>query len=163
MPLKGSVMREIRLAQASDLPALIEVFWRGVHEGAAPRYTPAQRRAWLPLRPEADVWAARLAGQAVFVAKEDAMCTGFFTLTSEGHLDFAYVLPEVRGTGTADALLALLMNHAQVRGLRRLTTRASDMARPFFLRHGWDIIGPEPQIRAGITVSSTRMARGLTA
>lgn len=154
-------MREIRRGHPDDLRDLIDVFWRGVHEGAAPRYTRAQRRAWLPYRPDPDVWATRLAGQDVFQAEEDGTRTGFLTLTPEGYLDFAYVLPEVRGTGTADALLALLMNHAQVRGLRRLTTRASDMARPFFLRHGWDIIGPDPQIRDGLTLSSTRMALSL--
>lgn len=154
-------MREIRRGRPDDLPALIDIFWRGVHEGAAPRYTQAQRRAWLPLRPEPDVWVARLAGQNVFLGVEAGRRTGFLTLTTDGYLDFAYVLPEVRGTGTADALLALLMNQAQVRGLRRLTTRASDMARPFFLRHGWGIIGPDPQIRDGLTLSSTRMALSL--
>lgn len=156
-------MREIRRGRPDDLPALIDIFWRGVHEGAAPRYTEAERRAWLPHRPEPQVWSARIAGQTVFVSEEAGARTGFLTLTPDGYLDFAYVLPEARGDGTADALLAVLTNHAQVRGLTRVTTRASDMALSFFLRHGWGVIGPDPQTREGITLSSTRMSLSLAA
>ncbi|MEO0859828.1 MAG: GNAT family N-acetyltransferase [Pseudomonadota bacterium] len=155
-------MREVRRGMSADIPAVIEVVWRGVHEGAAPRYSAAQRQAWLPSRPSGADYAARLTGQRVWVATEDGVLTGFVTLRPDGYLDFAYVLPEMRGTGTADALLAMLENHARARALPRLFTRASDMARPFFARHGWTVIGPAPQTRAGLVLPATDMAKALT-
>lgn len=153
--------REIRRADPADLPRLAEVFWRGVREGAAPRYSEAQRRAWLPERPAPEAFAARLADQTVWVAEEAGRLTGFVTLRGDGWLDLAYVLPEARGTGTADALLAMLENHAAAAGLPRLTTRASAMARPFFARHGWDVSAPAPQTRGGVVLEATDMVRDL--
>lgn len=151
-------MREIRRGRPSDLPALAEIFWRGVHEGAAPRYSVCEREAWLPRRPDPQAWAARLAGQDIFVTESSEVITGFMTLTPESYLDFAYVLPEARRTGTADALLAMLLNMAHASDRARLTTRASDMAQPFFARHGWRAVAAAPQLRDGVTVSATEMA-----
>ncbi|WP_167766862.1 GNAT family N-acetyltransferase [Jannaschia formosa] len=145
------------------MPAIVEILWRGVREGAAPRYDAAQRAAWLPQRPEPDAFAERISGQTVWVAEEAGQVTGFVTLRADGYLDFAHVLPEQRGTGTADALLAMLENHAAAQGLRRLTVRASDMARPFLARHGWTVVAPAPQMRDGIVIPATEMARALTA
>ncbi|SDZ10374.1 Acetyltransferase, GNAT family [Jannaschia faecimaris] len=155
--------RQLRRGRSEDLPVLIEVFWRGVHEGAAPRYSDEQRQAWLPVRPEIEAFAAHLANQIVFAAEEGGIVTGFMTMTPEGYLDLAYVLPEARGTGTADALLAMIVNHAVARGLSALTTRASDMARPFFIRHGWQVLAAAPQIRAAVTIPATDMKLPLVA
>ncbi|MCK0165993.1 GNAT family N-acetyltransferase [Jannaschia sp. S6380] len=147
---------------SDDVPALIDVFWCGVHEGAAPAYDEGQRRAWLPARPSVEAFAARLDPQTVFVAEAAGRITGFMTLRPDGHLDLAFVLPDVRGDGTAAALLAMVENHARVAGLTRLETRASDMARPFFLRHGWTVLRPAPQLRHGVTIPATEMSRDLT-
>ena len=155
-------MREVRAAAPADREAIADIFWRGVSEGAAPRYDAAQRAAWLPERPDAAAFAARLAGQRVWVSAGRAP-TGFATLRADGYLDFLYVLPEHRGDGTADALLAVAVNAALAAGLGRLTTRASDMARPFFARHGWHAVAPAPQTRGGVTVPATDMALTLSA
>ncbi|MGB3554654.1 MAG: GNAT family N-acetyltransferase [Jannaschia sp.] len=154
-------MREVRRGIPEDIAALTDILWRGVHEGAAPRYTAEQRRAWLPERPTPEAFADRLAGQTIWVAEEAGRLTGFITLRDDGYLDFAYVLPEMRGTGTADSLLTVLENHAAARGLDRLTVRASDMARPFLVRRGWHVTAPEPQVREDVTMPATEMARDL--
>ncbi|WGH79090.1 GNAT family N-acetyltransferase [Jannaschia ovalis] len=148
----------VRRGGAADAVALARIFWRAVHEGAAPRYDAAQRAAWLPAPPAPAAFADRLAPQAVVVADGRDDPIGFMTLGPSGHLDPAYVLPEWRGTGLADALLAVLLNHAATAGLTRLTTRASDMARPFFARHGWQVVAPAPRIRAGVVLPATDMA-----
>ncbi len=158
-----TAVREIRRGRADDIPALIDILWRGVHEGAAPRYSAQQCRAWMPVRPTPEGFAIRLAGQAVFVAELDGVPTGFMTLRGDGCVDFAYVVPEARGTGTADALLAMLVNHARISGIGTLTARASDMARPFFARHGWTTIAPAPQVRDDVTIPATDMTLPLAA
>ena len=155
-------MREVRAAAPSDWEAIADIFWRGVSEGAAPRYDVAQRAAWLPERPDAAAFAARLAGQRVWVSV-DGEPSGFASLTADGYLDFLYVLPEHRGDGTAAALLAVVVNAALAAGLTRLTVRASDMARPFLARHGWHVVAPAPQTRGGVTLPATDMALTLSA
>ncbi|MEM8822636.1 MAG: GNAT family N-acetyltransferase [Pseudomonadota bacterium] len=152
-------MLEVRRGNMSDVPALIDIFWCGVHEGAAPKYGPAQRRAWLPARPTSEAYAARLAGQTIFIAERGGTPVGFMTVSQNGLLDFAYVLPAERGQGTADILLAMVENHARASDIGRLTTRASDMARPFLARWGWRVTGDATVMRNGIAIPSTHMAR----
>lgn len=152
-----TLLLEIRRAGAGDLPALAQVFWLSVHQGAAPKYSAAQRAAWLPARPDPAEWAALLAPQVVFVSQVAGSLTGFMTLCDDGRLDLAYVLPEVCGNGTADALLAMVQNHALASGMTCLTARASDMARPLFLRSGWTVVRPAPQVRGGVDIPATEM------
>ena len=154
-------MPEIRSVRPGDLPALIEVFWRGVHEGAAPRYDADQRHAWLPERPSEIVFADRLDGQDVLVGEVAGVPAGFATCTAAGNLDLLFVAPEARRSGLAAALLTAIENRARAAGLTRLDTRASDMARPFLARHGWQVVAPAPQVRDGICLSATDMHRDL--
>ncbi|MEM8851596.1 MAG: GNAT family N-acetyltransferase [Pseudomonadota bacterium] len=156
-------MLEIRRGGPADSAALAGIFWSGVRDGAAPRYSADQRRAWLPERPSADRFADRLADQAIFVAERNGVAVGFMTLRADGYLDFAYVLPDERGQGTAAALLAVLENHAHISGLSRLTVRASDMARPFLARRGWQVTSDATVMRDGIALPSTHMVRDLSA
>ncbi|MEM7710726.1 MAG: GNAT family N-acetyltransferase [Pseudomonadota bacterium] len=156
-------MLEVRRGGPSDIPALAQIFWRGVHEGAAPKYSAAQRAAWLPEPPTPDAYAERLERQVLFVADRDGAPVGFMTLRPDGYLDFAFVLPEERGCGTADALLAMVENHSQAAGLARLTVKASDMARPFLARHGWHVTGDATVTRDDVTIPSFHMARDLVA
>ena len=152
---------DVRRGGPADAGALADVFWRGVHESAAPRYDAAQRAAWLQERPGAAAFAARLDGQRVWVAERDGAARGFATLWPDGYLDFLYVLAEARGDGTAAALLAAVEAHARTAGLARLTARASDMARPLLLRRGWTVVGDAAQRRDGVTIPATDMARRL--
>lgn len=151
-------MREIRRGQSSDLPALTLIFWRGVHEGAAPHYTSSQRAAWLPRQPDPAALGARLEDQTVLVAAQEGVPVGFITRTPAGHIDLLYVLPEMRGGGAADALWVVMLNDALNNGLAGLTTRASDMARSFFVRNGWSVVADAPQTRAGVVIGATDMA-----
>ncbi len=151
-------MPDIRQGGPADMPALADIFWRGVQEGAAPRYSAAQRRAWLPAPPTPAAFAVRLADQHILVATREDSLVGFMTLRADGYLDFAYVLPAERRQGTADTLLTALQTHARATRLTRLTTRASAMARPFFARHGWQDTGDATTMRDGIPLPSTHMA-----
>lgn len=152
-------MLEVRQGRAGDVAALAEIFWRGVREGAAPRYSAAQRAAWLPERPAPEAMARRLAGLTVFVAESGGAPSGFMSLRPDGYLDLAFVLPEARETGAAGLLLAMLENHAAAAGLRGLRARASDMARPFLLRHGWRAVGRRMHDRGGVAIPATDMIR----
>ncbi|MCV2869748.1 GNAT family N-acetyltransferase [Defluviimonas sp. WL0002] len=132
-------MTSVRAYRPEDRAAKARVFFRAVHEGAAQFYDPAQRAAWAP-SPEPD-WNEpdRQMDQWCWVAETDGALTGFMSLERDGYLDMAFVVPEAMGTGVAQALYRTLEDHARQNGLRRLTVRASHLARHFFEKQGWTI------------------------
>lgn len=126
-------------------------------------YSAAERAAWAPDPVPPSDWGRRLGDQITLVATRKAAIRGFMTLGRDGHLDLAYVLPEERGQGTADALLAALEAAARARGLHWLTTEASLVARPFLERHGWRGASRQSVIRNGVALTNFRMHKALDA
>jgi putative acetyltransferase len=151
----------LRPYAAQDAGALAGIFFDAVRIGAAPKYTAAELAAWAPERPSADKWAARLAGLWTVVAEDGGRPVGFMSLADSGYLDLAYVAPDRRGQGVADALWLSLLAEARARGLPRLTTEASRMARPFFLRHSWQVESSQQVERHGVAIENFRMFRVL--
>ncbi len=146
----------IRRYQPGDADALAQIFFDAVRIGAAPKYPPAELAAWAPIRPSAEVWAARLAPLTTFVA-EASQPIGFMSLGPQGYLDLAFVAPDQRGQGVADALHAAILAYAQSQSLPRLTTEASRMARPFFLRMGWQELARQSVERGGQQIENFKM------
>ncbi|NKB27247.1 MAG: GNAT family N-acetyltransferase [Rhodobacteraceae bacterium] len=127
----------VRTYRADDAAACAEVFRHAVLQGAAAHYDQKQRDAWAA-GPDADSLHRRLAAQLALVSVDTAgQVNGFFSLTDGGLVDFAFVMPDLRGTGLADHLLERLTEAARARGLTRMTTEASLVARSFFARNGW--------------------------
>ncbi|MDT8345626.1 MAG: GNAT family N-acetyltransferase, partial [Thermohalobaculum sp.] len=151
----------IRAFAPGDAADCHRVFWRAVHEGAVAAYSTAERAAWAPDPDPPPDWGSRLGDGITLVAIRKAAIRGFMTLGHDGHLDLAYVLPEERGQGTADALLAALEAAARARGLHWLTTEASLVARPFLERHGWCGASRQSVIRNGVALTNFRMHKPL--
>lgn len=139
-----------------------QLFHRSVHEGAHGAYDAAQRAAWSPQPPSGPDWEARLIGAVTLVAWAGKLPAGFMTLDPEtGYLDLAFVAPEWQGQGVAAMLYGLLERCARRQGLAELITDASEVARPFFLKQGWQD-GPRQEVtRGGVTLHNYRMAKPL--
>jgi putative acetyltransferase len=137
-------MISIRPYRTSDRAACRQVFQRAVREGAAGFYDAAQREAWAPeVPPDPDHRLDKLHHQLTWVAEVDGAITGFMSMTRSGHLDMAFVLPEVMGKGHAAALHDRMLSEARGLGLARLTVHASEYSRRFLGRRGWDLDGVE--------------------
>ena len=147
----------VRAFRPDDAPAVRQVFFRAVREGAAARYSETERLAWAPDAAVPEGWADWLSGMATFVAEEEGGITGFMALDGAGHLEMAFVLPERMGRGVARMLLAEVLAQARRRGHRRLTTEASHLARSFFLRHGWVEEAQQEVERRGVRLVNFRM------
>lgn len=139
----------VRSYHQGDAEALGQVMFDAIRTGASTRYGAAACEAWCPRPPTGEDWAAKLAAQDCVVAERARGVLGFMSLTEDGLLDLAFVLPEVMGTGVADALYAVLQGRALATRKRILRTQASLMARGFFLRHGWREVGHELVERSG--------------
>lgn len=153
----------VRPYRADDAEARADVFRQAVQKGAAAHYDQVQRDAWAA-GPTAGSLHARLAPQLVLVAVDGSGAViGFFSLTDPGLVDFAYVAPDLRGTGLADNLLERLTEAARARALPRLTTEASLVARSFFARHGWREERRQTIERLGVSLDNFVMSRDLGA
>lgn len=108
-----------------------------------------------------DGWSARHAANIAYVAEIDGKVTGFMTLTANGYLDMAFVLPEAMGTGVANSLYAAIEARASATGLSLLTTDASHLAQPFFAKHGWKTLAAQSVSKGGQTLENFRMEKPL--
>ena len=143
-----------------DAAALGQVFFDAVRTGPSP-YTQAQREAWMPHVPEPCKFADRLRAQRVAVAQEQGDAVGFMTLTPDGYIDLAYVLPTHRGRGLFVKLYDKLEAEALLLGIQRLYTHASLMAQPAFHKVGFLIIQHETVERAGECLARAEMEKHL--
>lgn len=152
----------IHRVRAGEGDLLGQLFHRSVHEGTFEAYDAAQRAAWSPKPPSGSDWEARLTGAVTLVALAGKVPVGFMTLDPEtGYLDLAFVAPEWQGQGVAAMLYGLVERCARRQGLAQLTSDASEVARPFFLKQGWQD-GPRQEVlRNGVTLHNYRMAKPL--
>lgn len=148
----------IRRFRDSDAAATARVYFESVHHATRSFYDAAQRQAWAPRVPDTEQWRSRIAPQIAFVAEREGAVIGFMTLRTDGHLDLAFVAPAAVGQGVAKALYDAILGEALAAGMARLTTEASLMARPFFERQGWTVLGEEAIERDGVTLTRFRMA-----
>jgi putative acetyltransferase len=130
-------MIRVRPYRAEDRAACAAVFHRAVHEGAAAAYSAEQRGDWAPSPVPDPARPHKLWSQTTWVSEAGGRITGFMSLTDEGHLDMAFVLPEVMGKGHAGALYDVLLDHARRAGHARLTVHASVYSRGFLMKRGW--------------------------
>ena len=134
---------QIRPYRPDDRAVCFHVFRRAVHEGAT-RYSAEMRQGWAP-QSEPDLSRPdKLLDQHCWVAEEGGRVIGYMSLTPDGHLDTAFVLPEAMGKGVAAALYDPLLAKAQALGLRRLTVHANEYSGRFLGRRGWRIDRMEP-------------------
>lgn len=151
----------VRSSAPTDAEALAVVFYRAVHEGAAARYSHAERAAWVPKVPKGLAWDAKLAKSDGVVAESGGKIVGFMTRQG-AHFDMAYVLPEVMGTGVAGVLCAVLEGRARAAGVTHMTVEASLLAEPFFARRGWTLVRWQTVERRGVALRNCVMEKSLT-
>ncbi|MCF6232735.1 MAG: GNAT family N-acetyltransferase [Rhodobacteraceae bacterium] len=144
---------------------LYGVFFEAARIGARDHYTEGQRKAWAPFDEMPNGWADKLAQMQTWVAEVDGEIAGFMGMRTENHpdgyLDLAFVRPRWMGRGVAQALYGIILERARARGLTRLTTHASHLARPFFARQGWRVDYPETVERDGETLERFAMSLDL--
>jgi len=149
---------KIRPYECEDCAACRSVLFQSVRDGAAKYYTPEQRAAWAPDDAATPEFCARLAAQQVFVATEDDEIIGFISLTQQGYLDLAFVLPRWMGRAVAQNLYDVLTQWARDHGLNHLDVDASHFARSFFARNGWTVDHIETVTKGGQNFESFAMS-----
>lgn len=156
-----NMFAKVRLFEPGDAKALARVYYEAVHLGTADHYDAAQRRAWAEKVPETGAWRVRLQSQTTFVAETGSRLVGFMTIDAGGHIDLAFVAPDIIGKGIAKALYDRVETEALRLGLERLDTAASHLARPFFERQGWDVVREQSVTRGEVSLTNFVMEKHL--
>lgn len=151
----------IRTYERRDAVGVADVFYRSVREVALSDYTAEQVRAWVPGRWGAGQEHRRSGdGRLVMVAEDESgRVVAFIDLEPDGHIDRLYAAPEAAGRGVASRLYDAIETAARARGIERLFTEASELARRFFERKGFTVLERQDMILRGVPIHNYRMAK----
>ncbi len=118
----------------ADADRCAAIFRDAIEVSAAADYDDDQRAAWAAGADDEAAFGARLAAELTIVATLDGFVVGFASLKGQDQLDMLYVDPAAGRQGVGSALVDALVRLAGARGAKRLTTEASDVAKPLFER-----------------------------
>jgi putative acetyltransferase len=137
----------------ADVPDLAEIFRASIEELTADDYSEVQQEAWASAADDEEEFGARLAGELTLVATYGGAAVGFAALADNKRIDMLYVHPAAAGQGAGALLCDALEKLAAARGSKELSVDASDAARGFFERRGF-----EAQQRNTVTVGGEWLA-----
>ena len=145
-----------------DAPFLADIFRASVEGLTEDDYTPAQQDAWASEADDVEALAERLGKHLTLIATMEGSPIGFITLDAPTDIGLFYVHPAVAGQGAGRMLYEAVEKISAARGTPHLSVDASDTARDFFTRRGF-----EPEQRNTISVgnewlSNTTMKKKLT-
>jgi putative acetyltransferase len=120
-----------------DAKRCAEIFRASIEELAAEDYDADQREAWASRADDEEAFGARLAGALTLLAVIDGSIAGFASLKDGEEIDMLFVDPEFARQGVGRTLVDALTKLAAARGAERLTTEASEVAKPLFERQGF--------------------------
>jgi putative acetyltransferase len=146
----------------ADVPLLAEIFRASIEQLTADDYSEAQQEAWASAADDEAQFGARLANALTLLATLDGSPVGFASLANGDQIDMLYVHPVVAGRGVGTLLCDALEKLAQARGVKRLTTDASDTARPFFERRSYTPEQRNTVMRGGEWIANTTLRKDLS-
>lgn len=149
----------IREFSEDDATATAQIFFDAVRLGTTEYYDERQRIAWAEQVPDDDDWYKRLQSQYSLVAQLNTRLVGFMTLDGYGHIDLAFVAPDLIGKGVARALYERIEAEALRLGIERLDTEASYMARRFFERQGWSVVRQQSVVKGDVSLTNFAMEK----
>jgi putative acetyltransferase len=150
-------MLSIRLARASDIPALARVHVAAVRAMCRSHYRSHELARWVAQGPALYTGLVRTA--TVVVAEKNGVVVGFAGASlAHGYVRAVYVAPGHAGSGIGGRLLARIERSARAFGVRRLTVDATLNAETFYTRAGYRSQGRR---RTGLGLGCIRMVKPL--
>lgn len=150
---------QIREFRPTDLEAAVALFTASVRGLADVAYAEDQLRAWAPDPPDLEHWGRKLSGQNVLLADEHGELIGMLGYEDDGHVDVLFTHPDHARRGIAGRLHREAEQRLAANGVHELFTEASEVARPFFERHGYAVEQREVVQARGVELHRYRMRR----
>jgi putative acetyltransferase len=121
----------------ADAAYLAAIFRASVMELTSDDYSEAQQAAWAETSEQPD-FATKLSNQLTLVATVASAPVAFISLRGADYIGMLYVHPGVVRQGIGTMLYDAIEKLASARGAKQLTVDASDTARPFFEKRGFE-------------------------
>jgi putative acetyltransferase len=128
-----------------DAAPLADLFAASIEELTADDYDDAQRAAWAGMAEDIEAFGAKLAGWLTILAEAEGEILGFAALRDDPEvkenriIEMLYVAPDHAGQGVGKALLDVMELLARQRGAETATADASETAREFFAKYGYEM------------------------
>jgi putative acetyltransferase len=151
----------IRLAQVSDAPILMRLFYDTVHRVNCQDYSQEQLNAWAPTLTDSNRWQPQFLSQWTFVVEADSQVIGFCELERDGHIGCFYCHYQHQRQGVGSLLMRHLEAIALQQGMTRLHTEASITAKPFFEHWGFQVVQAQEVKRYGVLLRNFVMDKRL--
>jgi putative acetyltransferase len=148
---------------SADVKRCAEIFRSSIEALAADDYDADQREAWAARADDQTAFGARLSSALTLLAVVEGAIAGFASLKGGEEIDMLFVDPEFARQGVGRALIDALTRLADSRGAKRLTTEASDAAKPLFDRQGFTAQSRNLVRKGDQWLTSTTMTKTLGA
>ena len=130
-----------RRATPSDAAVLHALRSRSILELAPSRMSIEEVRKWAE-RGSVESTLRRLKQMEVWVAEMPSQIVGWVAVRGEDYLDALYVDPKFAGRGIGSRLLRLIEDAMRGRGIAVIRAEASWNAEDFYIRRGYEPLGP---------------------
>lgn len=157
---EGITIRRARLSDADQLPGLFDDALRLI---ASRFYTPAQIDAWARRAPRFQhIFETEFEARSAWVAvTETGRLLAYIDLVDDGHIDFFYARPDVTRTQVTHDLFDELLCEAHRKGITELSTEASEAAKRFFAKYGFEVTHKQDVWLEDVCLHNYRMTKPL--
>lgn len=145
----------------SMLDEMMQLFYNTVHSVNARHYRKEQLNNWAPENSDKRFWEQRLKKNICKVAFINSKMVGFTELVDDGHVDTLYVHKDFQRRKIAANLIEEILQIAEKRNYRVLTTEASITAKPFFEAHGFRVTRIKKKLYNGKDFTNYKMTKEL--
>lgn len=150
----------IRDYQPGDVQALANIFYNTIHRVNIQHYTKDQVDVWAPLSSlETEGWAKKFPRTKPIIAIVGDEIVGFAEFEPDGHIDSFYCHHEWINKGVGSTLMEEILQKAKNNHIHRIFSEVSITAKPFFEKHGFNIVIQQTIVRKGVELTNFKMER----
>ncbi|WP_035986632.1 GNAT family N-acetyltransferase [Leptolyngbya sp. KIOST-1] len=127
----------LRLATATDIPAIATLYRETVLTHGPEYYTPAQTAAWATVDADSSSFRQFILDVTTYLVEDDTGLLGFAGLGRDGHVASAYVRHDRLHQGIGTKLMQTVLEQARRDRMPRLYAEASQFSLGLFIKFGF--------------------------
>ena len=151
----------IRRATINDLSCITDLFRSTIELINSRDYSNEQVTIWTSVGADADAWSKRIQEQYFILGELSETIVGFASLAHDGYFDTLYVHKDYQRQGVATQLVKAIEEKAKELKLKTIYSDVSITAKPFFERHGYNIVTEQKRLFKGVEFLNYRMTKEL--
>lgn len=151
----------LRQGKREDCEILKGLFSETIKAICSSDYNSAQIATWISSTENEERWDEIMHAQTLIVAEIDHVVVGFITLKNGNYIDLLYVHKDFQKQGVASELLPKIETAARHSGQHELFADVSITAKPFFERHGFQVMIEQQVERNGVELKNFKMFKRL--